>query len=114
MKKIFCFTLVILFLFTLNAFAHPPAAIDLEFDLENNILEASVDHRSGDNRDHYVEKVEVFLNDELIINQDFFLQFDNDQQKLLYLIPGAEEGDLIKLIAYCNQFGSLETEMLIE
>ncbi|ADQ14631.1 hypothetical protein [Halanaerobium hydrogeniformans] len=114
MKKVFLITAVIIFLFSLTAFSHPPADIEMAFELENNILEASVTHRSQNNQDHFVEKVEIFLNDELMIKQDFLIQSNNDQQNLLYLMPGVVEGDTIKIIAYCNQFGSLEEEMLIE
>lgn len=114
MKKLLLFSVILVFILTFNVYAHPPGNIEMSFNAENNMLEVTVPHNSNDNTDHFVNNVEVFLNDNLQIEQSFIMQTDNEVQYLHYMIPGAKSGDTIRLVAECNKFGSRETEITLE
>jgi len=114
MKKVLFITMIMVFVLTLSVYAHPPGNIEMNFNMENKMLEVTIPHNSGDNSDHFINSVKVYLNGNRHIEQDFIMQTDNDVQYLHYMIPGAKSGDTISLNAECNKFGSRETEITIE
>lgn len=114
MKKILIFTIALLFILSLNIYAHPPGEIEMSFNAENKMLEVTIPHDSNDNTDHFINDVKVRLNDNQHIEQVFIMQTDNDVQYLHYMIPGAKSGDTISLTAECNKFGSRESELTVE
>lgn len=114
MKKALFLTALILLVLTLNVYAHPPGDLEMSFNLENNMLEVTIPHNSNDNTDHFVNNVKVYLNDNLHIEQNFIMQTDNDIQYLHYMLPGAKSGDVIRIQAECNKFGSRENEITID
>jgi len=114
MRKILVFTVAVLLLFTLSAAAHPPGEIEMSFDLENKMLEVTIPHGSQDNTDHFINSVNVYLNDNLHVEQAFIVQTDNEVQYLHYMLPGAKAGDTIRVTADCNKFGSGENEITVE
>ena len=114
MKKISIFTILIVFIFSLGIFAHPPTEIKMDFNLENMMLEVIVNHVSQNSSDHYIHNVKVFLNDNLHIEQNFIAQFNKNEQYLHYIIPGVKSGDIIKLEAVCNKFGNRTAELSVQ
>lgn len=114
MKKVLLILVVLISIFTLSVSAHPPGEIEMNFNSEEQMLEVTIYHNSNDNTDHFINNVKVYLNDNLHIEQDFIVQTNNQNQYLHYMIPGAKSGDLIRLTADCNKFGSKELEITIE
>jgi hypothetical protein len=114
MKKVLFFSIALILSLTISVYAHPPGNIEMSFNTENNMLEVTISHNSNDNSDHFVNEVEVFLNGDLQIEQDFIMQTDNKVQYLHYMIPGAKSGDTIRLMAECSKFGSRESEITLE
>lgn len=114
MKKVLFLALVLVFTLSLSIYAHPPGEIEMNFTMANKMLEVTIIHGSDDNTAHFVNEVEVYLNGNQHIEQDFIVQTDNDKQYLHYMLPGAKAGDLIKLTAECNKFGSREMEIKVE
>jgi desulfoferrodoxin (superoxide reductase-like protein) len=97
-----------------KAFGHPPATVELNFDLETKILNVKVSHSINDVEKHFINKIEVYLNDELMVVQNFKKQKDNKMQEALYFLNDATAGNKIKVKATCSIFGSKTGEIVIE
>ena len=112
MKKFWLFLLIFYFLsliFNLS-YAHPPWNIEME--LEGKELKAIVYHDVSGTQ-HYIYKVEIYVNGTKHITQEFFTQVD-DVQIIHAYIPSLEKGDLIELKAFCNQGGDLVSELTVK
>lgn len=99
-------------LFSLKTYSHPPQKINLDFNNEEKILKIEVIHPVLSPENHYIKKIEVYLNDNLRIVQDFDHQITKEKQKAGYFIFEAKKGDVIKVKAICNKHGD-KTEKLI-
>lgn len=107
MKRI-CLFVVVLFVCSI-VYAHPPMKVHAEFDTEISKVFVEVSHTVKNTQKHYIELIKVYRNDELIITQEFDIQFDDNMQKAEYFIPGMVEGDEFKIFAECNM-GGKDTE----
>ncbi|MEO0185796.1 MAG: hypothetical protein ABIL20_08380 [candidate division WOR-3 bacterium] len=85
--------------------AHPPGEIIAQFDTTNKILKLTVNHQVRDSQKHYVNKIEIELNGNRIIEQKSGRQIDNAIQKYLFILPEAKIEDIITIEAYCNISG---------
>jgi desulfoferrodoxin (superoxide reductase-like protein) len=94
--------------------AHPPSATDIGFDLESHTLTVTVDHAVRDASKHYVDKIEVKLNGDKIIEQKFAAQVDGRIQEAFYLVADADVGDEIEVTAECNIAGKKTTAIKVE
>lgn len=97
-----------------TAGAHPPSAVNLEYDPETRVLTVTTPHSVGDPTDHYIDVITVSLNGEEIITQYFFTQISAGEQEALYLLIDAESGDTITVLAECNRFGDAEASLTLE
>ena len=95
-------------------FAHPPGKIELTFNNETKILQVEIQHEVRDSEKHYVNKIEVFLNDELRIIQNFKKQVSKVAQKATFLMSEAEVENKIKVVAYCNIHGKRNKEIIVK
>jgi desulfoferrodoxin (superoxide reductase-like protein) len=85
--------------------AHPPKDITAEFDNETKELAVTISHFVDDPVRHYIDKIVVELNGDEVITQKLAAQESNSEQRALYLITDAEEGDSISVTAYCSISG---------
>ena len=99
--------------FSATSFAHGPRVITLDFDSALHLLTVDVDHSVTDSAKHFVNKIEVFLNDSLVITQDMMQQLSRTTQKVSYIIIDAASGDVVRVKATCNMFGSKEASIAI-
>lgn len=110
-----CETLLfILFLISPKAFAHPPKDIAMEFDMETKMVKVEVIHPVTSNEKHFVKSMNIFLNDELIVEQHFKSQSSTDTQEASYILIDAKLGDKIRIEPRCSIYGSLKKEFVIE
>ena len=93
--------------------AHPPSSIALEFQPETGLLIIDIQHPTPDVQKHYINKVEILLNDRLVVSQEFFYQTDPEQQKAACIVHGAKPGDEILVIGYCNVFGKKKAAVTV-
>ncbi|MGM0548255.1 MAG: hypothetical protein ACQER0_03150 [Bacillota bacterium] len=114
MKKILIMTMILVLGLTINVFAHPPGNIEMNFNSSNQMIEVSISHSSKNNSEHFVNEVEIYLNGNLQIEQNFIMQTNAKSQYLHYMLPGAKSGDTIKLVAKCNKYGDLENELKVD
>lgn len=114
MKKILIMTMILVLGLTINVFAHPPGNIEMNFNSSNQMIKVSISHSSKNNSEHFVNEVEIYLNGNLQIEQNFIMQTNAKSQYLHYMLPGAKSGDTIKLVAKCNKYGDLESELKVD
>ncbi len=113
-NKILVFVVIMIFGLSLNIYSHSPTKIDLNFDNENKILKVEVYHPVLLPRNHYINKIEVYLNDNLIIVQEFDRQLTKKTQKAGYFIFEAEKDDVIKVKAICNKHGDKTSHLVVQ
>jgi len=113
-KKILNFVLLTVLIISLKVYSHPPTKIDLNFDNENKILKVEVHHPVLLPENHYINKIEVYLNDNLIIVQEFDRQLTKKAQKAGYFIFEAKKDDVIKVKVSCNKHGDKTSRLVVK
>lgn len=85
------------------AIAHAPSDVAVNYDLASQTLEAAIKHtRFSDG--HYIEKVEVKKNGNIVILQEYKSQPTETVVYSYKVTAGA--GDILEVKASCNKFGS--------
>ncbi len=113
-NKILVFIVIMIFGLSLNIYSHAPTKIDLNFDNENKILKVEVHHPVLLPENHYINKIEVYLNDNLIIVQEFDRQLTKKAQKAGYFIFEAKKDDVIKVKVSCNKHGDKTSRLVVK
>lgn len=111
MKKVFCF-LFLVFALTGISFAHPPS--DIQIVINKDKIEVTVKHAVENITQHYINLVDVKLNDKSVINQKFSIQKDKESQVAVYIIPGLKVNDKVEVKAECNIFGDKKQDVLVK
>jgi len=96
----------------LPAIAHPPQDMVLDYDLETSELSVTITHETPAPTIHYIYKVDIDLNDELIISEEYDSQPTNDIFTYVYVVE-AEIGDEITVTSYCNIQGSITRSITV-
>jgi len=96
----------------LPALAHPPQDMVLDYDLETSDLSVTITHETPAPTIHYIYKVDIELNDELIISEEYDSQPIDDLFTYVYVVE-AEIGDEITVTAYCNIQGSITRSITV-
>jgi hypothetical protein len=103
--------LFILYLLADIVTAHPPSKLDINYDIESRELIVNITH-SVTNQDHYIESVEIYINGGEYGIYDYDSQPSSSSFSYSYNI-NASDGDFFKIIARCNQFGTLTRELTV-
>ncbi len=111
MKKFICF-LFISFVLAGVSFAHPPS--DIQINIDKDKLDIIIKHSVENVSQHYINLVDVKLNDKSVINQKFSIQRDKETQTLIYVIPGLKANDKVVVQANCNIFGDKKQDLLVK
>ncbi|MDP3731486.1 MAG: hypothetical protein Q8R31_00430 [Candidatus Omnitrophota bacterium] len=98
---------------TENAYAHPPSDILITYDTATKTLKAVITHQVSNPQNHFINKVDVSLNGQEIIEHKLSRQDNNTDQTVSYLIPDAKGGDTLAVEAYCNISGELRKEIKV-
>ncbi|RPI71840.1 MAG: hypothetical protein EHM45_22980 [Desulfobacteraceae bacterium] len=108
------FGLLILLTFSPKvANAHPPASVEPFYNMEKQALEVKVTHSSSSLGKHYVKKVMIKKNGEVVGGGDYTGQ--PDKEVFIYSYPlVVVPGDLLEVKATCSVYGSKSTELKIE
>jgi hypothetical protein len=109
--NIILFCLFILFLIAQTVSAHPPSKVNLDYDDIINELTVNITH-SVTTDDHYIDAIEIYINDVKYNALSYDSQPSRTSFSYNYNII-AEEGDDIKVIVICNQFGTLTKELTV-
>jgi hypothetical protein len=116
-KTIFFYLEIVAFLLVLSNFttlasSHTPDYLDLEYNADTTTLTATFTHPVSDSSSHYVESVEIKLNDIIVDTTLYTSQSINDVFSYVYDIS-ASEGDEFEVTGICNQGGSVFNYLLI-
>lgn len=101
---------------TIKVSANPPKEIKAEFDKGSKTLKIIVSHpvKEGDIKKHHIAQITVYLDDELVIQQNFKSQSSADVQEVSYVLIDAEKGSKIKIEAKCSIMGSGSNIITVE
>jgi len=113
---IICLQIVSFFLLLSNfstlATSHTPDYLDLSYNTENTTLTATFTHPVSDPNIHYIDSVEIKLNDEVVDTIPYTSQPIADEFSYEYNVS-ATEGDEFIVTGICNQGGSVFNYLLI-
>jgi hypothetical protein len=98
--------------FTNTVYAHSPQDIQLEYEITSNILNVTITHNVINPDSHYVYKVEIEKNNELIQTHNYDNQPTSSTFTYDYNVE-AVEGDTIKTSAFCSIGGSISKEIVV-
>lgn len=113
MRKILVLAILCFILGTQQVYAHPPSKITADYDPSGKTLTVVISHEVRNPTEHFIKKVEVKLNGIEIIEQKISRQDNNDTQSVSYIIPDAQSGDTIKVVARCSLSGKLAQELKV-
>jgi desulfoferrodoxin (superoxide reductase-like protein) len=113
-NRIFILVLLTILFISLKTLSHAPTKIDMDFDNQDKILKLEIYHPVLSPKDHYIKKIEVYLNDNLKIVQDFDRQMTDKTQKAGYFIFEAQKGDVIKVKAICSKHGDKTVSLVVQ
>jgi len=88
-----------------NVKAHRPILVDAWYYLEDEYLSVTFTHGVSDTEYHYVEKVEIKVNDVLVLTEYYTSQPATNMFNYEYDIE-ANDGDRIEVTATCSLGGS--------
>jgi hypothetical protein len=97
--------LLIVFLSPSIILAHPPKGLSAVYDASTQKLTVRIDHGSMFPSAHYINKVEVKKNAQVVISQAYKSQPDKSPFEYTYEIS-SNEGDILEITASCNLYGS--------
>jgi len=112
-KAILSVMFIVFFAITTTAYAHPPYDIKITFDPNTRILTAIIMHNVNNPLTHYINKVDVGLNDKGIIEHSISRQDNNENQTVSYLIPDVKDGDVLSVEGYCSISGKFKKEITV-
>ncbi|MCK5833367.1 hypothetical protein KAH81_06830 [bacterium] len=105
---------IIVFIFCGIMFAHGPSAFEVDFNPENMELTIKVTHDVKNPKSHYIDKIEIERDSEVIILQVFKVQSDEKVQLAKYIITDAYVGMELKIIASCNKIGKKSFKFIVD
>lgn len=116
-KKKLYFVLLIFFITatlvgTQNASAHQPYSMNLSYNTNPSSITVGISHSVDDPNVHYISKVEVEVNDTLVITETYTSQPTANNFYYTYNIT-ASTNDKVKVTATCNQEGSASVCLII-
>ncbi len=104
-------TILLTVLLAPPVFAHPPESIELTYDRATQILTIRVNHVSQRNRTHYIRKISVYRNDEVVVEDTFPAQEPWGLEHQVKV--ETKSGDVLKVKAVCSKAGSEEETLAI-
>lgn len=115
MKTSLLFTLItLLMLASLQAMAHSPDAIKVSYvstEEMPRMIVIEVDHDVSNAENHFVNEIEVYVNDKEIAVQEFSKQWKDSTQRAVFFVADLNDGDQIEIHAYCSISGEIKKKL---
>lgn len=89
----------------INAWAHPSSDITVDYNDSGNVLNLDIIHKVSNSNKHFIDKVKIYINGELVAEQFFRSQSNLKMQNAIYILPDVRKGDIIVIETKCNIFG---------
>lgn len=104
---VYLIVLILSVLFAVNtAAAHSPTSMEIQYDTGTETLTVTITHTVDNANDHYIERVEIRKNGELVTSKDYTSQPSESKFSYSYEVT-ASTGDSLEAEAICNRFGSI-------
>ena len=114
MHKIAAIIFVLSLLFNSLVFAHPPEDVIFNYDAKNRILSVGVAHTVENLQKHFIREITIKVNGKDWISQNFTRQTSLDAQAVGYAQVDLKKGDVIEVLAVCNQEGQLKKSFKVQ
>lgn len=101
-QAIIAFVLICVFITTM---AHPPKKIVLNADPKNKTLKINIAHPVKDTEAHYIERVIITLNGQVLEEKKYSKQSTAGNEMILMTIDEMKAGDKIEVECVCNKSG---------
>ncbi len=110
MKNAFFFLLLFI---AVALVAHPPKAIELNYNAETAALTVTVQHKVSDPGKHFIQRIEVYSGKELLAEKIFERQESEASQGELFLFidKPLERGTAVTVVAHCNLSGKKSADL---
>ncbi len=106
--------ITLLMLLSLQALAHSPDAIEVSYasteDMPRMMI-IEVDHDVSNTESHFVEEIEVYVNDKEIAVQEYSKQWKDGTQRAVFFVADLKDGDQIEIHAYCSISGEIKKKL---
>ena len=112
MRRSLFAVLVVILVLCVNAFAHPPQDIILAYDPSSRTLAVEVLHSSYDPNRHHINRLEVSINGNVILEKTPNRQ-NNTKLEVNILIPHVDAGDTLAVKAFCSRGGTLTKSIIV-
>jgi desulfoferrodoxin (superoxide reductase-like protein) len=113
MRAIFLAAVAVCLALAGASYAHPPSGIKALYENETKTLKVTVSHPVTNPETHYIDRIEVYLEGDKILEHKLSRQENDAAQYLSYTIPDAEKGDRIRVIIHCNSYGKRLEELKV-
>ncbi|MEA2101554.1 MAG: hypothetical protein U9P80_03130 [Thermodesulfobacteriota bacterium] len=94
------------------AYAHGPKDVELGYDLNSHTLSVTISHSASSPQKHYIKEITITKNGEFVEAHEYKSQPDPSPFTYTYNVE-AKEGDILKVKAKCNYFGSKTKKLVI-
>lgn len=111
-KILIIFCLGIVSLPASRLYAHSPEKVVLSYDQDTHSLTAEVVHPVADPGTHFVNRIQVLLNDKMIIKKEPPRQNTTGVSEV-FPLTDVKSGDIVKVIAFCNRWGERSEQIQI-
>jgi desulfoferrodoxin (superoxide reductase-like protein) len=106
MKHLTKLTMVGLFFLSASVlFGTPPDSLQLNLDSSGTMLSVKVFHPTRNTANHFIKTIDVTLNGNQIIQQNYDCQFNQEVQEAVYKLINLKAGDKIEVTGTCNIYG---------
>ena len=109
---IFTVIFIISILCAANVMAHSPSGMKISYDMDEKTIDAEITHSVSNPSNHYVNKIEVRINNELYETIEYTSQSGSSFTHSLDSIE-ASAGDEIEVKAICNQGGQITRQLTV-
>jgi hypothetical protein len=92
--------------------AHPPSSMTLDYNWDTQTLSVSASHSVADPNTHYIWNITVYKNDVKVVSRTYTSQGSTASASDTFNLA-AIDGDVFRVWAECNGFGTLERTLTV-
>ncbi|MCT4639918.1 MAG: hypothetical protein N4A72_19620 [Bacteroidales bacterium] len=94
--------------------AHPPKKVIAKYNKESAVLTIEIIHSVKEATSHYIDAIVIYKNGEEISKLKPSEQTGKEKHTETMILKDLKSGDLIKVKAKCNKFGSKTAKLKID
>ncbi len=94
--------------------AHPPKKVTAKYNKESSELKIEITHSVKEATSHYIDVIIIYKNGEEISKLEPSEQTGKQKHTESVILKDLKSGDIIKVKAKCNKFGSKTAKLKID